>query len=115
MANCVRWVGLCYDFEITISFFQYLFLMLSIYLQLACSSSIRPLDFGNNLRPWNKIPGQKENERYRGERQACIVGKIVKSRVGWAGDVVRMNDRLPKIAETKKEKGHRKRGRPQLR
>ena len=34
----------------------------------------------------------------------------------WAGDIVRINDeRLPKISETKKPEGCRKRGRPQLR
>ena len=48
--------------------------------------------------------------------KACIVGKIVKSRVQWAGHMVRMkDDKLPKRAETKKHEGYRKRGRPQLR
>ena len=42
---------------------------------------------------------------------ACIVGKIVKCRVKWAGHMVRMKyDKLPKRSE-----GCRKRGRPQLR
>ena len=48
--------------------------------------------------------------------KACIVGKIVKSRIKWAGHMVRMkDDTLPKRAETKKQEGSRKRGRPQLR
>ena len=35
--------------------------------------------------------------------KACIVGKIVKSRIKWAGHVFRMNDdKLPKTAEIKK-------------
>ena len=35
--------------------------------------------------------------------KACIVGKIVKSRIKLAGHVVRMNDdKLPKRAEIKK-------------
>ena len=41
---------------------------------------------------------------------------VVKSRIKWAGDMVRMTDeRLPIRAETKKQEGCRKRGRPQLR
>ena len=48
--------------------------------------------------------------------KACIVGRIVKSRLKWAGHMVRMNDdKLPKTAETKKQEGSRKRERPQLR
>ena len=48
--------------------------------------------------------------------KACIVGKIVKSRMNWAGHIIRMkDDKLPKRAETKKQEGSRKRGRPQLR
>ena len=48
--------------------------------------------------------------------KACIVGKIVKSRMKWAGHMVRMNDdKLPKRAETKRQEGSIKRGRPQLR
>ena len=39
----------------------------------------------------------------------CIVGRIVKSRIKWAGYMVRMNDeRLPKGYETKKQEGRRK-------
>ena len=46
----------------------------------------------------------------------CIVGKIIKSRMKWAGHFVRMKDeRLPKRSATKKQEGCRKRGRPQLR
>ena len=41
--------------------------------------------------------------------KACIVGKIVKSRMKWAGHLVRMNDdKLPKRSETKKQGGFRK-------
>ena len=48
--------------------------------------------------------------------KACIVGKLVKSRMKWAGHMVRMKDeKLPKISETMKHDGCRKRGRPQLR
>ena len=48
--------------------------------------------------------------------KACIVGKIVQSRMKWAGHIVRMIDgRLPKKSEAKKQEGCRKRGRPQLR
>ena len=45
--------------------------------------------------------------------KACIVGKIVKSRMKLAGHMVRMkDDKLPKISETKKQEGFGKRGRP---
>ena len=48
--------------------------------------------------------------------KACIVGKIVKSRMKWARHMVRMKDeRLPKRSDTKTQEGCRKRGRPQLR
>ena len=48
--------------------------------------------------------------------KACILGKIVKSRMKWAGHMVRMkDDKLPKRTETKKQEGCRTRGRPQLR
>ena len=48
--------------------------------------------------------------------KACIVGKIVKSRVKWAGHMIRMKDeKLPKRSEKMKQDGCRKRGRPQLR
>ena len=44
------------------------------------------------------------------------IGKIVKRWMKWAGHMVRMkDDKLPKSAETKKQEGSRKRGRPQLR
>ena len=48
--------------------------------------------------------------------KARIVGKIVKSKTKWAGHMVRMKDEiLSKISETKKHRGCRKRGNPQLR
>ena len=70
-----------------------------------------------------KIAGVRRVERRRMKdlreevgSKACIVGKIVKSRMKWAGHMVRMNDdKLPKRAETKTQEGSRKRGRPQLR
>ena len=47
---------------------------------------------------------------------SCIVGKIVQSQIKWAGHMVRMkDDKLPERAETKKQEGSRKRGRPRLR
>ena len=47
--------------------------------------------------------------------KACIVGKIVQSRMKWAGHLVRMKDeRLQKRSQTNKQEGCRKRGRPQL-
>ena len=47
--------------------------------------------------------------------KACVVGKIVKRRMKWAGHIVRMKDeRLPDITETKKQEGCRTRGRSQL-
>ena len=47
--------------------------------------------------------------------KACVVGITVKSRMKWAGHMVRMkDDKLPKRSETKKQEGFRKRGRPQL-
>ena len=51
--------------------------------------------------------------REEGGTKACIVGKIVKSRMKWAGHM--KDDKLPKRAETKKQEDSRKRGRPQLR
>ena len=70
-----------------------------------------------------RIAGVKRVERRRMKdlreevgTKACIVGKIVKSRMKWAGHMVRMKyDKLPKTSVTKKQKGFRKRGRPQLR
>ena len=48
--------------------------------------------------------------------KACIVLKIVKSRMTWTGHMVRMKyDKLPKRSETKKQEGFRKRGRPHIR
>ena len=42
--------------------------------------------------------------------KACIVGKIVKSRMKWAGHMIRMKyDKLPEISETKKQEGFRTR------
>ena len=68
------------------------------------------------------IAGVKRVERRRMKdlrevgTKGCIVGKIVKSRMKWAGRMVRMkDDKLPKRSETKKQEGFRKRERPQLR
>ena len=70
-----------------------------------------------------RIAGVKRVERRRMKylreevgTKACIVGKIVKSRMKWAGHMVRMkDDKLPKRSETKKQEGFRKRGRLYLR
>ena len=70
-----------------------------------------------------KIAGVRRVERRRMKdlreeagTKACIVGKIVKTRMEWAGHMVRMkDDKLPKRAGIKKQEGSRKRGRPQLR
>ena len=41
--------------------------------------------------------------------KACIIGRIVKTRIKWAGHMVRMKDeRLSIIYETKKQEGCRK-------
>ena len=70
-----------------------------------------------------KIAGVRRVERRRMKdlleevgTKVCIVRKIVKSRMKWAEHIVRMkDDKLPKRAETKKQEGSRKRGRPLLR
>ena len=69
-----------------------------------------------------RIPGVKRVEirRMKDLREevgtkACIVGKIVKIRMKWAGHMVRMkDDKFPKRSETKKQDSFRKRWRPQL-
>ena len=69
-----------------------------------------------------KIAGVRRVERRRMKdlreevgTKACIVDKIVKSRMKWAGHMVRMKyDKLPKRAETNYQEGSRKRGRTQL-
>ena len=63
---------------------------------------------------WIRKIASEERRRMKDLREevgskACIVGKIVKSRMKWADDT------LPKRAETKRQEGSRKRGRPQLR
>ncbi len=70
-----------------------------------------------------RIAGVKRVERRRMQdvreevgTKDCIVGNIFKGRMKWAGHMVRMKyDKLPKTSVTKKQKGFRKRGRPQLR
>ena len=70
-----------------------------------------------------RIAGVRRVERRRMKHmreevrtKASIVEKIVKSRMKWAGHVVRMkDDKLSKRSETKKHDGCRKRGRSQLR
>ena len=67
-----------------------------------------------------RIAGVKRVERRRMKNlreevgtKACIFGNIVKSRMKWAGHMVRMkDDKLPKRSDTKKQEGFRKRGRP---
>ena len=76
------------------------------------------------LNNWiRRIPGVKRVKRRRMNdlreevgTNACIVGNIVKSRMKWAGHMVRMkDDKLPKRSETKTQERLRKRGRSQLR
>ena len=67
-----------------------------------------------------RIAGVRRVERQRmkdlREEKACIVGKIVKSRMKWAEHMVRMKDeKFPKRSETMKHDGCKKRGRPHLR
>ena len=48
--------------------------------------------------------------------QKCLMGRLVKSRLKWAGHVERMKeDRLPRMAYVHQERGKRKRGRPRMR
>ena len=48
--------------------------------------------------------------------QCSLTGRLVRSRMRWAGHVVRMDvSKLAKRAEVEKHQGRRKRGRPQLR
>ena len=46
----------------------------------------------------------------------CLMGRLVKSRMKWAGHVERMNeDRLPRMAYVHQERGKRNRGRTRMR
>ena len=48
--------------------------------------------------------------------QKCLMGRLVKSRMKWAGHVERMKeDRLKRMAHVHQERGKRKRGRPRMR
>ncbi len=48
--------------------------------------------------------------------QKCLMGRLVKSRLKWAGHVERMKeDRLPRMAYVHQERGKRKRERPRMR
>ena len=50
------------------------------------------------------------------EMQCSLTGRLVRSRMRWAGHLVRMDaGKLAKRAEVEKHRGRRKRGRPQLR
>ena len=68
-----------------------------------------------------RIAGVKRVDRWRmGELreevgiQKCLIGRLVKSRVKWAGHVERMKeDRLPRMVYVHQER--RKRGRPRMR
>ena len=63
-----------------------------------------------------RIAGEERVDRWRMKdlreevgTKACLVGKIVKSRMTWAGHMVRMkDDKLAKRSETKKHNGCRK-------
>ena len=60
----------------------------------------------------NEVPHMRDEV---GIKAACMVAKIVKSQMKWAGNMVRMkDDKLPKRSETKKQEGCRKRGRAKL-
>ena len=70
-----------------------------------------------------QIAGVKRVDRWRmGELredvgiQKCLIGRLAKSRVKWAGHVERMKeDRLPRMVYVHQERGKRKRGRPRMR
>ena len=70
-----------------------------------------------------QIAGVKRVERRRMDElreeigiQKCLMGRLVKSQLKWAGHVERMKeDRLPRMAYVHQERGKRKRGRPRMR
>ena len=70
-----------------------------------------------------RIAGVKRVDRRRMDElreevgiQKCLMGRLVKSRLKWAGHVERMKeDRLPRMAYVHQERGKRKRGRPRMR
>ena len=70
-----------------------------------------------------RIAGVKRVDRMRMDElreevgiQKCLMGRLVKSRMKWAGHVERMKeDRLPRMAYVYQERGKRKRGRPRMR
>ena len=70
-----------------------------------------------------RIAGVKRVDRRRMDElreevgiQKCLMGRLVKSRMKWAGHVERMKeDRLPRMAYIHQERGKRKRGRPRMR
>lgn len=70
-----------------------------------------------------RIAGVKRVDRRRMDElreevgiQKCLMGRLVKSRMKWAGHVERMKeDRLPRMAYVHQERGKRKRGRPRMR
>ena len=50
------------------------------------------------------------------EMQCSLTGRLVRSRMSWAGHLGRMDaSKLAKRAEVEKHQGRRKKGRPQLR
>ena len=70
-----------------------------------------------------RIAGVKRMDRRRMDElreevgiQKCLMGRLVKSRMNWAGYVERMKeDRLPRMAYVHQERGKRKRGRQRMR
>ena len=70
-----------------------------------------------------RIAGVKRVDRRRMDElreevgiQTCLMRRLVKSRIKWAGHVERMNeDRLPMMAYVHQKRGKRKRGRPCMR
>ena len=70
-----------------------------------------------------RIAGVKRVDRRRMDElieevgiQECLMGRLVKSRLKWAGHVERVKeDRLPRMAYVHQKRGKRKRGRPRMR
>ena len=76
----------------------------SLYIWLGDGSSVRTAVTYTTEEQLDKenICCNASGEKEKGNK-GCVVGKIVKSRMKWAGHLVRINDeRFAKIYETKK-------------
>ena len=70
-----------------------------------------------------RIAGVKRVDRRRMDElreevgiQKCLMGRLVKNQLKWAGHVERMKEgRLPRMAYVHQQRGKRKRGRPRMR